>query len=452
MRDFIKLIPKNVKRIITTLEESGAEVYVVGGSVRNYIVGFDVSDFDLTTNFTPDQVIESLSNVFNRNKIDTVGVSFGVVLVEGIEIASYRQDSYPYGNGASNAVVRYAKTIEEDVARRDLSINGLAINLRGDLVDFHGGIEDLKNGVIRFIGNPVDRINEDPCRVLRSLRFAAQFEATFDSETLKALQRNAHLVNTVAPERVKAEIMKVLKVKHPSLFFAALHVIGALDFIFPGLSAAVDHPHGHHHKETVWEHSMIAGDAVSAKYPLVRLAAFLHDVGKPGAYAHHGNGTFVGHEVVGAKVVEGWLKRLRFSNDERNTVVNLISTHMIGAYSESSPKAIRKFLVTLDNLGIDKFDWLRVRIADRRGNLNKPPFSLGDIRERRELFNFKDTPVFNVNSLVLKGGDIIRIFNLTPGKLIGQIQRHLFELVVENGYEFNNYGYLVEEARKFLSE
>jgi len=433
--------------IIEKLCASGYPAHLVGGAVRDLMVGKDPHDFDIVTKAQPEEIAE----VFQGHSVNLVGKSFGVTLVEGIEVATYRTDSYSNGNGAKNCQVEYADTLENDLCRRDLTVNALCLcPISGDLIDYHGGLQDLQNGIVKFVGDPDTRIAEDPCRILRACRFLAKLEGTFDITTLQALQRNVQLVKTIDPERIKDEIMKAMECKHPSIFFAALYIIGCLDYIFPGLGDGVGHPHGKHHTESVWEHNMLVGDSISSRFPLVRLAGYVHDLGKPSAYKHNGDGKFSGHEVVGAKIVDKSLRKLKFSNKDRETVVNLVNLHMIGAYSESSPKAIRKFIKTLHDLNVDQNDWLRIRISDRKGNINKSEFSLSDIKERKGLFSFKEAPVFDVNCLCLKGGDLIKLFDLTPGPIIGKLQKHLLNYVIENGYEYNNESQLIQESIRFF--
>jgi tRNA nucleotidyltransferase/poly(A) polymerase len=437
----------NHNTIIEKLCEAGYPSYLVGGAVRDIFLGLDPHDFDITTKATPEEIAE----VFQGYNVNVVGKSFGVSLINGIEVATFRKDFYPEGNGAKNCQVEYARTIEDDLSRRDLTINALALCvLSGEIIDEFCCLDDLKNSVIRFVGDGDLRIAEDPCRILRACRFLAKIEGTFSQDTFEALKRNAHLVSKIDAERVQKEIFTAMQCRYPSIFFNALYIIGALDLVFPGLSACIEFEgHGNHHIESVWDHLMLAGDSVNKRFPLIRLVAFLHDVGKPASF-NSSTGTFLNHEGASAYLVEKWLRRLKFSTYDRETVVNLIWTHMLGSGPSPSPKAIRKFLKTLYDLNVNPSSWLRLRISDRKANLNKDPFTFSDIRYRRNVFNFKEVPVFNVNSLALKGGQLISIFNLTPGKIVGELQKYLLEFVIENGFDKNNEKDLSFEAKKYL--
>jgi tRNA nucleotidyltransferase/poly(A) polymerase len=434
-------------QIIHRLCQAGFEAFLVGGAVRDLLDNRTPNDFDVVTKATPDQIIR----VFRGEQIKTVGKSFGVTIVNGIEIATFRTDHFPEANGASNCVPQFAETIHDDLSRRDFTINALALcPISGDVIDNFDGRSDLKNRVIRFVGDPTERILEDPNRIIRACRFVAKLEGSFDFNTLHDLRLLSHLVGRIKVERIAGELMKAMELDHPSLFFAALHTIGALDIVFPGMSASVFHDHGNHHVETIWDHMMLAGDSVSPRFPLVRLAAFLHDVGKPSSFDVE-SGSFLQHEHIGANLVDGWLRRLKFATADRELVKNLVRLHMSGASPGATPRAIRRFRKTLQDHNVTPQDWLRVRIADRKSNLNKTPFSFGDIRFRRGLFVDREEVLpFSVNSLALKGGDIIRIFELTPGPLVGVLQKHLLNFVIENGPEFNVPELLEEELRKVL--
>ena len=437
--------------IIQRLCQSGYPTYLVGGAIRDMFAGFDPDDFDISTLATPDQIKE----VFEGYAVNTVGKTFGVTIVEGIDVATFRVDSNKT-SGAKNCDVSYASSIHEDLSRRDLTINALALcPYTGDVIDDHRGLSDLKNRVLRFVGNPDDRIWQDPNRVIRACRFVAKVQGSFAPETLAAIRRNLNLVQEkVDPERIGIEVKKAMKLEIPSLFFSALHLTGLLSIVFPGMEECVDHDDRRLLTKTVWEHLMLAGDKVSAKFPLVRLAAFLHDVGKPHSFAQNNDGTFVGHEVKSAELVREWLTRFRFSNSEVDFVSNLVRSHMWGGSADATPRAIRKLLFRLNELGVDSRSWLRLRIADRHANLMRNDFNLQEILERatriRIIGSVEDEIPFNVNSLALKGGEIIQLFGLTPGPLVGKIQKHLLNFVLEEGPESNTVEILTNEINNFL--
>lgn len=432
-------------QIIETLCNNGYPSYLVGGAIRDIFLESEPKDFDIATKATPEQIAE----IFDITS-ETKGKNFGVIILNGYEIATFREDQYPNGFGAKNCEVKYAENIIDDLSRRDLTVNSLAIcPISGDLIDPFNGVSDLRKTIIRFTGDANTRIQEDSCRILRACRFLCKLEGIFDSDTFFALKNNVHKIKEISPERIHDEILKVLKLENPSIFFNALYLIGGLDLVFPGFSDCVNHDHGTHHKETVWEHCMLVGDSISSKFPLVRLAGYFHDCGKPNTYDETDK-SFLGHDHESAKLCDTWLQNLKFSIAERMQVVNLVKTHMRGGQRNMSPKSIRKFRKLLSDLNVNPSDWMRIRIADRKSNLTKNKFSFSEIRKRFSIFSFEEELPFNVNSLAISGGDLIQELNLTPGPIVGKLQKHLLNFVIENGSEFNTVETLLTEANNVL--
>ena len=444
-------------KIIETLCQAGFPTFLVGGAVRDIFAGHDPHDFDITTQATPEQIKEAFPN--ERIQFG-VGKSFGVTLVGNVEVATFRVDRYPNGNGAKNCVVKYADTIHEDLSRRDLTVNALALcSLTGELIYNHSGLEDLRNSVIRFVGNADDRIIEDPKRIIRACRFVAKLHGTFTIDTLEAIKRNIHLIkdkNKVPAEFIGSEILRAMELKTPSLFFSALQVTGALPLVFPGMEDCVAYEHGKWHLENVWEHSMLCGDKVSSKFPVLRLAAFLHDVGKPTAFIKQNNGTFVNHEEIGVDIVDTWLSALKFANHDKAKILGVIRSHMWLGDGNTSKKAIRKFLFRINELGVTPQEWLRIRIADTHANLYFDDLTFSKIRDHANKIGIgrtqsEETP-FTVNSLALKGGQLIDIFNLSKGPLVSSLQKHLLNFVIENGSDCNTELILKKEASLFFNK
>lgn len=436
-------------KLIEKLSNNGFRVFVVGGAIRDEFLGVEVNDFDLATNATPEKIIET----FRGHKVKLVGKSFGVMIVDDIEIATFRKDRYE-GLNHKNCEISFAKTISEDLERRDLTINAVALcEQSGEIVDNFGGISDIKNKIIKFVGNPQERIFEDCNRIIRACRFLAQIDGEFDRETFESLRENAHFVKThIAPERIRKEILKGMKTQNASLFFSALECIGSLKFIFPELSKCVNHYHGVHHLENIFEHSMIVGDLISNKFPLIKLAGYLHDVGKVESFKNNNGENFAKHEIDSRNIVENDLKRLKFSNSETEKICGLIRCHMY-SFNEITPKGVRRVLKKLDNRNITVSELFRLKIADRKGNLNKNPFTLSETKNRLKMIKEelnKETP-FSVKSLALSGGEIISLFNLKPSPLISKIQKILLDFIIENGVEFNKKEILIGKVEEVLN-
>lgn len=426
--------------ILQTLLLAGFPTFIVGGAVRDHLLNKESHDIDFATRATPTQIQQVFSD--SGFELNFVGASFGVMLVAGVEVATFRGDRY-FGGGDKDVEITYVDTIEEDLARRDLTINAIAMNLNGEIIDPFDGVKDIKKGIIRFVGDPHDRITEDPNRILRSLRFAARFNFALHLDTALAIKEDNHMIYGVAPERIRLEILKTLEsTKEASVFWKLLLDTGILDIIFPELALGWNHEHGKHHKETIWDHNMIAGDNISTKYPLLKLATYLHDVGKPTSYDKE-LGTFYEHQHLGGDIVRERLTALKFSNDEIRFVVNAVLVHMDGTLGMSN-KSLRRLKKKLNDYDISWRDYVRLRIADRTGNVLRPKFTISQVRDYVELFNLSEEVPFSVNDLKLSGGDIIRIFSLTPSVIVGKIQRELLKKVIDEGEEFNHPETLVE--------
>ncbi len=419
--------------IIKRLCTHNFETYIVGGSIRDILSGIEPEDFDIATKATPDEVMK----LFNDCITKQVGKSFGVILVEGYEVATFRFDKY---NGLE-CIVSFANSIHEDLSRRDFTINSLAYcEKTGDIIDDYGGRDDLKNKIIKFVGNPTIRIEEDPVRIIRGCRFLAKLNGTFEVKTLKALKSAVknNYIKDIAPERIRLEILKAMKIHKASKFFTALHEIGALKFILPSLDSCWDHEHGNHHVENVWEHCMLVGDAIKVNDPILKLSGYLHDCGKPQTYNPETK-QFLRHEIAGKILTQEELGKLKFSNKEIDRITSLVRSHMYSTL-KMSPKAIRRLLKKFNDRNVNVDDFMRLRMADRKGNTGREPFRLLEYvamyKSLTDPINI-ETP-FSIHDLVLKGGQIIKEFNLKPGPQISKIQKLLLDYVIENGSQTNN--------------
>ena len=434
--------------IVSKLCKLGYETYVVGGAVRDFLSGKLPADEDIVTNATPKEI----EDIFKDHKLTFAGTYFKVTFVDGIEVATFRKDVYG-GLSDKNVEIKPAETIQEDLARRDLTINAIAwCQFTGKLVDPYRGQTDLKKRQIKFVGRPVDRIKEDPNRIVRACRFLAAIDGEFDYDTFYALKAYASYVRDyVAPERIRLEVLKAMKARYASVFFNALHRIGALQYVLPSLECCYHFPdeHGLHHRESIISHSYFTGDNISTKYPLVKLAAYLHDIGKPASCRFNpktGDLKFTGHDVLSAEIAEKELKALTFSNDEIKYISKLIRLHM---NNFASPKAIRKTITKLD--GIPWEDLYRLKLADSKANIAKGPFPLSGVK--KDFQNIHDA--LNVKSpndfrdLAINGKDIMEILDLKPGPIVGQLKNRLLDLVLEFP-EMNEREQLIEFVRSLI--
>jgi putative nucleotidyltransferase with HDIG domain len=423
--------------IVARLCACGYEAYTVGGAVRDILLGLFSEDEDIVTNARP----EEIRALFGGHQVRVVGESFPVALVDGCEVATYRTDYYE-GLSARNGRSVFARTLQEDLLRRDFTYNAMAFcQYTGDIVDPCGGRVDLANRVTRFVGNPDHRIYEDPCRILRACRFRAKTRGEFETGTLRALKEHAPYVRKyVAPERIRIEILKAMKLDRPSLFFQALHEIDVLKDVLPGLESLYGLASGPHHREKdVFEHAMLVGDALSAQRQLLRLTGYLHDVGK--AETAHTNDagrlSFIGHEKAGAAIVTNDLRQLKFGNEEIGYVSKLTRHHMRRLSPNSSPKAMRRALVAFRADGVAFKDWMRLRIADRHGNKKARNYGSKDIRTLLNLHQAQVKESFGLKDLAVNGWDVMRVLDIRPGPRVGKELKNLLGLVLDNP-EHNN--------------
>jgi putative nucleotidyltransferase with HDIG domain len=438
--------------IVQKLCEHGFETYVVGGAVRDFLQGKNAADEDIVTSARPEQIQE----LFADHKIVLAGTYFKVTFVDEIEVATFRKDRY-LGLSDKKVEVTYANTITEDLSRRDLTINAMAFcRFTGDVIDPYHGRDDLKRRMIRFVGDAEERIKEDPNRIIRACRFLAAIDGVFSKSTREVLQKYGHYIKEyVAKERVQKEIMKAMKVREASAFFNALHEIGVLKDIFPSLECCYEFGdlHGVHHKESIITHSYVAGDSISTKYPLVKLAAYLHDIGKPYACTWNPKTSdlkFKGHDVEGQKILEKELSDLKFPKKEISQVTALTRLHM---HNFKTPKATRKTLKTLQDYDLDWRDLYRLKLADGKANVWKGEFPLKEIRadlERiKNAFDVKSPNRFE--DLEINGNDIIKITGISPGPYIGRMKEYLLEATVDDP-SLNNHETLTQLVKEKISE
>jgi tRNA nucleotidyltransferase/poly(A) polymerase len=402
--------------IFRTLTAGGFDAYVVGGAVRDMVMGKIPQDIDVVTNAG----IEDIRGLFKTQAVQSFGQSFEICLVDGIQISPCRaKKDFPAA----------------DLGRRDFTFNSMAWHPFSDtILDLFSGRKDLENKVVRFTGNADGRIAEDPLRMVRACRFATAIQGRLSAGTAEAVARHAPLLKTgVAAERIRMEILKAMVCDRPSLFFETLHQTGLLNHIFPSLEQCVDFDGGPHHGETVFEHCMITGDALSKRNPLLRLAGFLHDVGKvTAAVWDQGEVAFAGHEKFTDRVAQE-LARLRFSASDIQYIISLIHVHMRPLKSDTTPRAARRILAMLKAHDISYQDFLRMRIADKKGNLAKQPYTFSQIRERLEILlrELKPDRAFQTRDLDISGNDIMQLLGINSGPLVGKILNALLEQVID---------------------
>lgn len=433
--------------ILKRILESGYEAFVVGGALRKHFLGTSLHDYDIVTS-CPNEDIPFL---FPEKKATLAGKTFPVWIVDGVEVSAYRRPE--------KSCIDFS--IEEDLGKRDLTINAMAWDpLTNRIIDPYGGRKDIAKKIIRFTGKAEDRIREDPLRIIRACRFAAEIEGEFAEETAKVLVQYANtMIPAIPGERIRLEIIKAMATPLPGLFFTHLAGIQGLAHIFPSMNTCIGHEGGIHHNETIFEHLMACGDALPGVRPLLRLTGYLHDVGKPPSMQYRESAekgrypVFVGHEKKGAEIVKQELAALSFSAKEIRYISGLIRNHMRLMDMEPTKKSIRKALYSFLQDGVDWRDWLFLRISDRKANAAKENYDMGKIRclarnIRNELHPENMAPAILQKHLAINGKDVIEALSLDPGPVVGRILRTLHNAVLENP-SLNTREKLLEMARGF---
>ena len=438
------------EQIIERICKCGWKAYLTGGAVRDLFRGENPADFDIVTNCEP----EDLQLIFPDKKVKMVGASFLVTLIEDIEVATYRSDRN-VGPGRHNCQTSVCETIDEDLARRDFTFNALAVcPYSGEVIDPFKGLEDLKKQIVKFVGEPDARIYEDEQRMIRAARFTSLIEGQLEESSAAAIRKNAGLIQNVAPERIRLDILKAMKYRKPSIFFRVLHDTGILPLILPEMDELFGHTGGEYHGETLEEHSFLTGDALPPCNPILRLVGYLHDIGKVPSFAFHKDGSFIDHEHLGAEMIEGIFKRFKFTNEEIEIAKGLVTLHMRSMDALASGKAVRRLLSKFAEMKVTWRDWLLLKIADKNANLKQSkPVDIKKlclkIHEAKKSMNGGDS--LKVVDLALDGHDVMQEFDLKPGPVVGKILKALLEIVLDDP-EVNSKENLLEIAKKVYHE
>lgn len=437
------VLPKHVKLIIDILEQNGFEGYAVGGCVRDCILGREPKDWDITTNALPQQV----KALFNRT-IDT-GIKHGTVTVMmnhiGYEVTTYRIDG-EYEDGRHPKEVLFTPSLIEDLKRRDFTINAMAYNDRNGVVDEFGGINDLDAGIIRCVGNAHDRFSEDALRMMRAVRFAAELGFTIEDNTRKAIKELSGNLSLISAERIRVELEKLIVSNNPGMIRDA-YELGITGIVFPEFDAMMNTPQNSpYHCLNVGEHTIAVMENIE-KDKVLRLAALLHDIGKPKSHTTDSDGIdhFHGHEEIGADMARVILRRLRYDNKTTEAVVKLVKYHDYPLRADEV--VIRK---SMNRIGMDIYkSYLSLRDADLEGKseysreINKTLFE--DIYKVYEEV-MKQNPCVVTKDLAVNGRDLMEA-GVKKGEKIGDIINTLLELVIENP-SLNTKDKLIEKVKE----
>jgi len=464
----IKKIPKPIIEIIQKLEAAGFEAFVVGGCVRDLLMDVEPKDWDVTTNAKPEEITKLFPDSFYENAFGTVGVKSEVGVVE---VTTYRIES-KYSDKRRPDEVKFAKTLEEDLSRRDFTINALALKIKNsdfEIIDLYDGQKDLKNKIIRAVGDANERFDEDALRMMRAVRFAVTLggdieikktkgprklseKRPFDIEekTKKAIAKNSKNLKLIALERIQDELNKILVSDFAAEGIELLRELKLLQHIIPELEKGYGVGQNRHHIYSIWEHSILSLKNCPSVKLEVRLATLLHDIAKPdtkrgeGAYS-----TFYNHDHVGARVVEKILKRLKYSSDTIKKVRMLVDNHMFYYnVDEVGASSVRRLVQKVGLENID--DLIDVRVGDRLGS-GVPKAVPYKLRHFKYMVDRISSDPLSVKMLKVNGNDLMKGLKMKAGPMLGAILDVLLSEVIENP-EKNKKEILLARAKSLSKE
>jgi len=454
-------IPQEILEIIKSLQKKGFEAYLVGGCVRDLLLNKKPKDWDITTNALPHEIQLVFKDSLYENQFGTVAVKTNSEdeTLKIVEITTFRKEG-KYTDKRHPDLITFAKTLKEDLSRRDFTINAMAIEIRITnqelrikkntktvihdskfmipvIIDPFNGQKDLKDKLIKAVGNPNERFQEDALRLIRAIRFACELNFEIEKETFNALKKNSYLIRYIAKERIKDEFIKIIQTENAKKGILLLKETDLLKEIIPELEETVGVSQNKHHLYPVFEHLINSLDYAAKKnYSLeVRLASLFHDIGKPKTKKGEGkDATFYNHEIVSTKITQKILKRLKFPNEILNKVLKLVRYHgFVYEPQVTTDSSVRRLLLKVSKENIQEL--AQVREADRIGSgcPKAVPFRLRHFLFRVEKI-LKETSGEQPSLKMLKvnGNDVLRILNIPPGPKVGMILNILLEKVIDN--------------------
>lgn len=451
------MVRKEIHEILKILDGAGFEVAVVGGGVRDFLAGRDIGDWDLTTNAKPEEILKLFPNGFYNNRFGTVGIPIEQGAKKDrliVEVTTYRTEE-SYSDTRHPDKVVWGNSLEEDLARRDFTINAMALRFaQGKLsiipLDPFGGQSDLKSKTIRAVGLADERFKEDALRMLRAIRFATILGFEIESKTAKAIEENAHLISKISGERIRDEVFKIVQSRDPASGFFLAKKLGVLTVILPELEVCFlveQKSPKRHHIYDVGTHCVMSLASCPSSDTATRFATLLHDIGKAkvAKVTEEGVRTFHNHEVVGARLATKIAERFHFSREERDKLFRLVRWHQFSVGENQTDRALRRFI---KNVGLEYVeDMMDLRIGDRLGGGLQQPESWRLKLFRQRLKEVLKKP-FTVSDLKVNGRDVMEILKISPGPKVGEILNKLFEEVLDDAKK-NNGDYLLRRLEDF---
>jgi poly(A) polymerase/tRNA nucleotidyltransferase (CCA-adding enzyme) len=454
-------IPKEVRGVVLMLQNAGFEAYLVGGCVRDMLLGIPPKDYDVTTNATPEQIIPLFPKTFYENSYGTVGVvtcgdELGIPCVDEtvkiVEVTPYRLES-TYSDNRHPDSVSWSSNIEDDLKRRDFTCNAIAYNpVTCEMVDLYGGEQDLENKLIKTVGDPDTRFGEDALRLMRAVRLACQLDFDIESVTRESVDKNSELLKTISRERVRDEFVKLIMTDYPMRGLVLMKETGLLEYVVPELLQGIGVEQNQAHHFDVWEHNLrTLQHSADKKWPLhVRLSAIFHDISKPETRRfsrEKRDYTFYGHDVVGGRVTREIMERLRFPKELTEKVSMFVRWHMFFSDTEQiTISAVRRLITNVGKENI--WELINLRICDRVGT-GRPKEEPYRLRMYEAMVEQALQDPISLKMLKTDGKRIMDVTHETPGPKIGYVLHALFDEVLENP-DKNTENYLDTRAKELI--
>ncbi len=431
-------IPKEITEIMESVKKNNFECYVVGGCVRDLLSGKKPKDYDMATSAKPEEVLRIFKNSYLNNDFGTVSIVVNSKKegIKEVQITTYRIES-EYDDKRHPENVSFVNNIEEDLKRRDFTINAMAVDISSaeeiKLIDLFNGQDDLKKGIIRAVGDAKERIAEDALRMMRAVRFYSQLGYKIEKETAEAIKKNSHLLQNISKERIRDEFVKIILSEKAAEGVEKLRELNLLSQFLPELLEGYNVDQNKHHIYNCYEHS-IESLRYAAKKNFnfsVRMASLLHDIGKPRSKDGSGkDATFYNHEMIGARITRNVLQRLKLSKTDIEKITTLVRYHLFyyntGEVTESS---VRRLLRKVGKENVD--DLLRVRMADRIGS-GVPKAEPYRLRHLRYIIDRVSQDPITSSMLEIDGSDAMKIMEISPGPLVGSVLNILLKMVIDD--------------------
>ena len=422
-------IPKQIKDFLKKFEIKGFKIFIVGGAIRDAILKKTVTNWDFTTNANPEEIQKLFPDSFYHNTYGTVSIKIDSKNI--FEVTPFRNESNYSDNRHPDKIV-WAKTVEEDLSRRDFTINAMAYDGK-NMIDPYEGQKDLIKKLIKSVGEPDKRFNEDALRLLRAVRFSSQLGFIIEEKTRLSIQKNSQLIKNISWERIRDEFLKILSSDYPSEGIIFLKNSGLLALILPELDICFTIPQKsplRHHIYDAGTHQVMALKHCPSKDPIVRFATLIHDIGKATTFRKNDETeliTFYNHEVVSTQLAENIAIRFHLSNEQKDKLIQLVKYHQFTVSEIQTDKAVRRFIKNLGENYIQ--DMLDLRTGDRIGSGAKPTSWRLELFKKR-LKEVQKQP-FKVSDLKINGLDVMKILKIKPGPKVGETLNELFDKVVD---------------------